>query len=293
MPDVSGSYQLLDAGQFKKLEKVGPYVLIRPSPQAVWNRSTPKIWDNADAEYLRQKDGSGNWHLRKKKGLATLDSCHISYGEARFFIQLTSFGHLGLFPEQKNNWHLIKKVTSFLSEKKKVNVLNLFGYSGGASIAALMGGGTVTHVDASPASVNWAKENVIANGCQHQSIRWICEDVRKFVSKEVKRENKYHGVILDPPTFGRGKKGEVWKIERDLPDLLRQIRKIMTSRNSFILLSAHTPGYGQITLQNLLLDSFKEFRVYDSAEMTVTYHKKNRQLPSGSSCFVVNFDDHL
>ena len=242
-------YRLIDSGFFYKLEQVGPYRLVRPSPQAVWRpRLASKEWDKHDAKFTRHAGGQGKWKLGHKK---MQDGWEIEQYGLKFSVYPTDFGHLGLFPE-----HLEKfsKLTSLLSKDlgRKPKILNLFAYTGAATLAFLKAGAQVDHVDASKTSVALARKNLELNELQDAPVRWIVEDVRKFVQRQKRREVFYDGILLDPPSFGRGGKGEVWKIERDLNDLLDLLASMLSDEYAFLFLTSHSHGYSPAALSNLL-----------------------------------------
>ena len=265
-------YTLLDAGEERKLEQIGPYLVSRQATQAYWPKSkNEKEWRGVDAIHHRSKTGGGHWEFTRKLP----ESWPIEYGPFQFKIKLTGFGHIGLFPEQLENWRWIKE-----HSETDLRILNLFGYTGGSSLAGAAGGATVTHVDASKGVVSWARENAEAN--QLDNIRWIVEDVTRFIEREQRRGNTYHGVILDPPSFGRGPRGQVWKIETDLAPLLRSIRQIMPDPR-MILLSCHTPGYSPVCLTNILNLIFDiPTAKIQSGEMVAPYKNNQLGLPSGT-----------
>ncbi len=228
-------YELLDSGDNRKLERYGKHILIRPETQAIWRPQKPADWKKASAEF-RFAEGKGSW---RKKDIP--DSWELAWGEARFTLRLTSFKHTGLFPEQAANWEWLKERVSGLDRPR---VLNLFGYTGIASIVAAQAGAQVTHVDASRQSNVWSKENAALSGLPADSIRYILDDALKFTERESRRGAEYEGIILDPPAFGRGPKGEVWRIEEDLPRLLEALSKIFSKKpGSFFLLNGYAAGY--------------------------------------------------
>lgn len=252
-------YELIDSGDEMKLERYGAYVLARPDPQAIWpRRLDTKIWDAADITFVRGKaddkdsatssDDKGRW-IKKHNQIP--DQWPISLGSIRLFTRLTPFKHTAIFPEQFENWRwseeLIKKS---LQSGKVPKVLNLFGYTGGASVVCAKAGAQVTHVDASRAAITWAKENMIETGLSEDSIRWILEDAAMFVKKEIKRGNRYDAIMMDPPVFGRGAKGEVWKIERDLGPLLELCYKLLSPQPLFFILNGYASGYSATAYAN-------------------------------------------
>lgn len=279
------TYQLLDSGGFRKLEQVGPFRFVRPSPQAVWKPRRPESeWKQADAEYVRFSGGQGEWRVRNKK---LPEHWHITVSGIPFVMRLTDFGHLGIFPEQGPNWISLQSIVRKGAQAgKDFNVLNLFAYTGGSTLAAAVAGAKCVHVDASKTSVAWARENADRTG-QELPVRWIVEDVRKFVSREVRRGSKYQGIILDPPSFGRGAKGEVWKIEEHMVELLSELRQILADDYRFVLLSSHSDGYTPVALRNLLSDMVADEKGvhYEFGEMLVS-EEAGRELPSGSYCFL-------
>lgn len=240
-------YELLDSGAGRKLERFGAIVLARPCAQALWPpRLPPSAWDAADAAFDREE--GNRWHGRKK----IPDTWVVSVDGLRFRLGSTDFGHLGIFPEQRESWRWIGATIREAAPAAAVRVLNLFAYSGGSTLAAARAGAEVCHLDASAGMVEWARANAALNGLDEAPVRWIVDDAHKFLSREVRRGRRYEGIILDPPSFGRGSKGEVYKIERDLPLTLELCRGLLADRPLFLLLSAHTPGVTPIVLQNLL-----------------------------------------
>lgn len=241
---MKNTYLLLDSGNQKKLEQFGEYILIRPCSQALWSpKRTETEWRSmAHATFSREE----GWH--KHKPLPT--TWTMDHQGVRFQISPTDFGHLGIFPEHAALWgwaaDYIKTYTN------PIEVLNLFAYSGGASIAMAQAGARVCHVDASQGMVAWARDNARLNGVEKAPIRWIIDDVHKFLKREIKRGKRYEGIILDPPSFGRGAKGEVFKLERDLPGLLELCAALLSENPLFLLVSAHTPGVSPLTLSHLV-----------------------------------------
>ncbi|MBI2602684.1 MAG: class I SAM-dependent methyltransferase [Deltaproteobacteria bacterium] len=276
----SSDYKLLDSGNGQKLEQVGPYRLVRQALQAVWQRKLPATeWRKADAEFERSSDGKGTW--TKKNPL--MPSQWVVGKEPRLKVQLTDFGHLGIFPEHAQTWNTLAScIAKNRLSKKPFKCLNLFAYTGVLTLLVAEAGAEVVHVDASKKSVQWASENAQVSGCAHLPIRWIVEDVRKFVAKELRRGARYQGIILDPPTFGRGAKNEVWKIEEDLSPLLKDLRKLCADDVSFVLLTCHTPGFTPLVLKNLISDIWDTKHV-QFGELTLE-ESSGRLFPSGSYC---------
>ena len=207
-------YKIIDMANGQKLEKWGNIILSRPDPQIVWkNKTFPNEWKNANAVYTRSKTGGGNWEYKKR----TPDFWKIKYKDLCFNIKTMGFKHTGLFPEQAVNWDWMRKKIE--TSKREIKVLNLFAYTGGATVACLASNASVCHVDSSKGMVNWAKENVQSSGLEKRKVRYIVDDVVKFVNREIRRENKYDAIIMDPPSYGRGTNGEVWQFEDNIYDL--------------------------------------------------------------------------
>lgn len=249
MRDPSGwkAYELLDSGNFEKLERFGDYVLVRPEPQAIWEASLPASeWNKADARFDREQkdryrfsdDAKGGWKKKSKMP----DSWNIIYHHndlsLTLRLALTSFGHVGIFPEQANNWDFIFDTVKDWDGKGRV--LNLFAYTGAASVVARMAGAEVTHVDSSRPGLNWANQNMQLN--KQDNIRWVHEDALKFVRREVKRGNRYNGIIMDPPPYGRGPDGEKWTLQEKLSELVKQSSELLEGGNRFFILSMYAVG---------------------------------------------------
>lgn len=273
LPIQLGDYELLDCGDGRKLERFGQILLDRPAPQSIWPaRLPPSRWREATARYERSSSGGGAWVLPNELP----ESWEIEIGGLRLTLRGTGFGHLGVFPEQACMWPWIRSQSG-----RALRVLNLFGYTGGSSLAAAQSGAVVTHCDASRGIVQWAQENQTLCGIDPDAIRWLVDDARKFSAREVRREQSYHGIILDPPSFGRGKKGEVFKLERDLPSLLVDCAQLLDDDARFLLLSAHTPGVGPLALRELLRSTLKGKRgEFACGELWIP--AVGRTLPSGS-----------
>ena len=276
------SYELLDCGDFKKLERIGDLKLIRPAASAIWQKTNPELWSKVDWEFERSQKGQGRWHSRSQN---QFECQAVKCGLLKLNLKPTPFGHMGLFAEQISYWQRIIE-TCKSSTLRAPKVLNLFAYTGGSTLAAALGGAEVTHVDASKTSVDWAKDNAELNELSEAPIRWIVDDVGAFVKREIRRENKYQGIILDPPSYGRGPKNQLWKIEEDLPKLLEKLRQILSEDFLFLHLSAHTPGLSALSLENLLKSYFGE-RSYFTEEMRVEV-SSGTTLPSGTSCWMSN-----
>lgn len=279
---ISGDYELIDSGNMRRLERLGDYTLIRPAPQAIWSPRTPAAWhSNIDAEYERDNSGGGSWRFHTK----VKREFDILYGKLSFRIKLTNFGHLGLFPEQAANWEWIREQIRHrlaTTSNRNLFVLNLFAYTGGSTLAASQAGAHVAHVDAAKGVVDWARRNAELSRLQDRPIRWLVDDALKFVRREARRNNRYQGIILDPPSFGRGPKGEVFKIEQDLLPLLEACREILAPDALFVLYSCHTPGFTPQVMQNQLEEMTRRLPgQIETGEMTVE-DAQGRGLPSGT-----------
>ena len=268
-------YELLDSGNGAKLERFGEIVLARPCAQAVWQPQRPARWKSADATFDRE-DGN-RWHGRNRLPQEWV----IDVDGTRFRLSGTDFGHLGIFPEQRAQWTWIRETVA--AAGRPVRVLNLFAYSGGSTLAAARGGAEVCHLDASKGMVQWARANAALNGLENHPIRWIVDDAHKFLNREIRRGRRYDGIILDPPTYGRGGNGETYKIERDLTETLRLCRALLSDSPLFLLLSAHTPGHTPIVLGNVLTQALRGLGgAVTSGEMVLAGAPDVFLLPSGA-----------
>jgi 23S rRNA (cytosine1962-C5)-methyltransferase len=274
---MKNEYALLDSGNGRKLERFGDLVLERPCAQAVWAPSNSNLWETATARFDRI-DGH-NWQGRGKLSKAW----NVGINGVMMKLSATDFGHLGVFPETGELWEWIRSTLMAEAEHKDrdLKFLNLFAYSGGATLAAAQAGAHCCHLDASKGMVEWARENARLNGLQDAPIRWIVDDVIKFLNREVKRGNTYDGVLLDPPSFGRGKKGELYKIEESLMTTLDLVHQVLTDNPSFVLLTSHTPGFSPIVLSNLLRQ-YKEGGVIECGEMLLSGGDGVMDLPNGN-----------
>lgn len=243
-------YELIDCSCGERLERWGNITLIRPDPQVIWKTEKKNpLWKKADAVYHRSQTGGGNWEIRNK----IPDFWTIGYRDLTFNIKTMGFKHTGLFPEQAVNWDFTRQLIRD-SGRKEVRVLNLFAYTGGATVACLKEGASVVHVDASKGMTNWAKENAQASGVADGDVRWIVDDCMKFVQREIRRGNKYDIVILDPPSYGRGPKGEVWHIEDCLYDFLLTVRDVLSDQPLMVLLNSYTTGLSSSVMKYMLDD---------------------------------------
>ena len=230
-------YECIDAGNGEKLERWGNVIFRRPDPQAMWPINNDSSWKNVDGFYHRSNKGGGYWDFKKELP----EYWTVSYKDLTFKVSPTNFKHTGIFPEQAVNWdYVMDRIKS--SNIEEFRVLNLFAYTGGATIACLKAGASVTHVDASKGMVSWAKENAVASKVDDRPVRWLVDDCLKFIAREIRRGNKYDGIVMDPPSYGRGPNGEVWKIEQQLDELLYSVAKILSDDALFFLLNSYSGG---------------------------------------------------
>ncbi len=274
--ELAKDYSLLDSGEGEKLERYGDVVVRRPDPQALWPKQLGEnMWNNADAYFARTSTDSG-WKTRRELPARW----QIEFGSLQLWVKPTSFKHMGLFPEQAPNWDWVReKITG---AKREINVLNLFGYTGGASLAAAQAGANVCHVDGSKVAIQWGRDNAALSGLEEKPIRWILEDAPTFVRREIKRGRKYDGIILDPPAFGHGPDGELWKIEDHFPDLLKLCREVMSDQPLFFLINGYASGYSAVAYRNNLLGLFaNDGGAIEIGELTIAEENSERLLPCG------------
>ena len=240
-------YKILDMANGQKLERWGNVILSRPDPQIIWkDKSFPDKWKLVNATYNRSKSGGGSWEYNKQ----IPKNWQIKYKNLTFNIKPMGFKHTGIFPEQAVNWDwMMEKIAK---SKREIKVLNLFAYTGGATVACLSMGASVCHVDSSKGMVSWAKENVVSSGLEDKKIRYIVDDVNKFVSREIRRNNKYDAIIMDPPSYGRGANGEVWQFENNIYDLVQLCTKVLSDNPLFFLINSYTTGISSTVLENIL-----------------------------------------
>lgn len=240
-------YKILDMADGQKLEKWGNIILSRPDPQIIWKeKSFPNKWKEAYATYHRSKTGGGSWEYHKKLP----EQWQIKYKELTFNIKPMNFKHTGLFPEQAVNWDwMINKIKN---SNREIKVLNLFAYTGGATVACASAGASVCHVDSSKGMVTWAKENIASSGLAEKPVRYIVDDVVKFVNREIRRKNKYDAIIMDPPSYGRGANGEVWQFENNIYDLVELCSNVLSDNPLFFLINSYTTGISSKVLENIL-----------------------------------------
>lgn len=272
-------YELLDCSEGERLERWGNVVLIRPDPQVIWN--TPKeypLWHRADARYIRSKEGGGHWECRKKLP----ENWNIGYRDLKFKISPTGFKHTGLFPEQAVNWDMMRE--KIAGAGRSIKVLNLFAYTGGATLAAASAGASVCHVDAAKGMVHWARENAELSSLAEKPIRWIVDDCAKFVEREIRRGNTYDAIIMDPPSYGRGPGGEVWKLEDQIYDLVKLCTGVLSDDPLFFLLNSYTTGLSASAMAYVLGVNMQKFGGKVSAEeIGLPVTASGMVLPCGSS----------
>ena len=271
-------YELIDTSKGEKLERWGDYLLVRPDPQVIWD--TPrkeKGWHKMNAHYHRSKKGGGEWEFFDLPQQWT-----ISYKKLTFNLKPFSFKHTGLFPEQAANWDWFTSLIQ--SAGRPVKVLNLFAYTGGATLAAAAAGASVTHVDASKGMVTWAKENAVSSGLKDAPIRWIVDDCQKFVEREIRRGNHYDAIIMDPPSYGRGPKGEIWKIEDAIYPLICLCEKLLSDDPLFFLVNSYTTGLAPAVLTYMLSTALRKYDgIVESQEVGLPVTSNGLVLPCGAA----------
>ncbi len=272
-------YTILDCGNGEKVEQWGPHVLVRPDPQAIWPKDgTCRAWKTADATYRRSSSGGGEWNIKKLP-----QQWAIQYRELTFNLKPMSFKHTGLFPEQAANWDFIDRMVR--GAGRPISVLNLFAYTGGATLAAAAAGASVCHVDASKGMVAWARENAASSGLADRPIRWIVDDCKKFVEREIRRGKSYDAIILDPPSYGRGPSGETWKIEEDVADFVALASKLLSENPLFMLISSYSTGLAPSVMTYLLgITAARRARgSIEAQELGLPVQSTGLILPCGSS----------
>ncbi len=278
-------YKLLDATDGDKLESWGGHILVRPDPQIIWK--SPQYsdkWAKADAVYHRSTKGGGAWDYKRKLP----ESWNISYNDLKFVIKPTGFKHTGLFPEQAVNWELMSGLIK--NAGREINVLNLFAYTGGATLACAAAGARVAHVDASKGMVSWARDNAKASGLEDKPVRWLIDDCEKFVRREIKRGRRYEAVVMDPPSYGRGPGGEVWKLEDCVYDLVKLCAGVLSDKPLFFLLNSYTTGLSPSVMAYILGDVIgKKYGGDVSAdEIGLPVESTGMVLPCGSTAVWIN-----
>jgi 23S rRNA (cytosine1962-C5)-methyltransferase len=276
-PTEWADYELLDSGNGARLERFGQHTVLRPEPHALWQPGLPeRQWNKADARFERFRDlpeGQGQW--LKERDFE--EPWVMRYGDLRFHVRLTPFKHLGVFPEQAANWEWCADLIR--QRRGEVRVLNLFGYTGLATLSAAQAGARVTHVDASKPTMAWARKNQELSRLQDKPIRWLLDDAVKFVKREARREGRYEGLILDPPAFGRGPKGEIWRFSDSLPELLQDLTKLLSDQPLFVLVNAYAVSDSATVLSNLLDDMLGRLGgELEAGELALQEHSKGRLL---------------
>ncbi|MDP4133526.1 MAG: class I SAM-dependent methyltransferase [Bacillota bacterium] len=269
-------YELLDLYDGEKVERWGDYMLIRPDPQVIWPKNTKENWENqVNARYLRSSSGGGSWDYYKKLP----EKWVVKYKNLSFYIKPMGFKHTGLFPEQAVNWdYMIDKIKA---AGRQVKVLNLFAYTGGATVACLSAGASVCHVDSSKGMTAWAKENVALSGLADKPVRFIVDDVRKFVEREIRRGSTYDAVIMDPPSYGRGSGKEVWSLESDLYNLIELCCNVLSEKPLFFHINSYTTGLSPTVLSNILAISINHGGKINSGEIGLPVSNSKLILPCG------------
>lgn len=272
-------FEVMDTGNGEKLERWKNIILARPDPQVIWPRGEEQLWKKAQAHYLRSDHGGGQWDFYEKLP----EKWTVSYGDLKFYVRPTGFKHTGLFPEQAANWDEMARLIRTRKEDN-VKILNLFAYTGGATLACAAAGAHVTHVDAAKGMVQWAKENRQLSGLPEERFRFIVEDAVAFVRREIRRGSFYDGVIMDPPSYGRGPTGEVWKLENELYGLVDVCSQVLTDTPLFFFINSYTTGYQPAVLQNILRKTVKKRYggVIDAQELCLPVHTGG-VLPCGAT----------
>lgn len=264
-------YELLDSGDGEKLERFGDFITERPDPEALWPKKDMALWQQASFCFTKNK----GWTKKDKK----VKDWQVKYADLNFIIKPTSFKHLGLFPEQIENWQWMDKIIR-QNNNRPISVLNLFAYTGGASLVCAKAGASVCHLDASKNAVSWAKENAEISGLKDKPIRWIVDDVLAFLKREIKRGKKYDAIIMDPPAFGHGPKDELWKIEEDFLDLMNLSKKLLSPEPLFFLINGYTAGYSATVYENNLKEIFDNGKI-EKGELLIAEKETGRLLPAG------------
>lgn len=270
-------YELIDSGGALRFERFGPYKTVRPDPQAIWQPSLPQsAWEEADVKYIRTVRDQGQWKFKRHLPEKWL----MQWKQISFWTRLTSFKHTGVFPEQSLQWDFIDE--QIKHAKRPIHVLNLFGYTGIATLVAAASGAKVTHVDASKPSITWARENQLASKLQDKPIRWILDDAVKFVEREVRRGNTYDAIIMDPPVYGHGPTGQIWKFSENFPRLMQQVTKLLCPNPLFVVVNAYAISASAVMLENVLSDNLKHLKgTIVSGELCLEESSSKRLLSTG------------
>ncbi len=277
-------YELIDSSSGERLERWGDIILIRPDPQIIWNtEKNHPLWERAHAQYFRSSSGGGKWKVYKP----IPERWSVAYRDLKFHVKPMGFKHTGLFPEQAVNWNAFRELISKRGEP--IKVLNLFAYTGGATLACAAAGAEVVHVDASKGMVNWARENADFSGLSNRPIRWIVDDCVKFVKREIRRGNKYHGIIMDPPSYGRGPNGEIWKLEEQIFPLVELCAQVLAEDGLFFAINSYSAGLSPSVMDYLLgVQIAPAFGgTTESYEIGLCVTESSRVLPCGSTAIWV------
>lgn len=275
----NSGYRLLDTSTGERLEKWGDVTLIRPDPQIIWKTPKDSAWDKADARYIRSNKGGGHWEVYNK----TKESWNVNFGPLTMLVRPTGFKHTGVFPEQAVNWELFDKLIR--EAGRPISVLNLFAYTGGATLACANAGASVCHVDASKGMVSWARENAEISGLSDKPIRWIVDDCKKFVEREIRRGRFYDAVIMDPPSYGRGPNGEVWQLEEQIFDLVKLCSGVLSENPLFFVINSYTAGLTPSVMKYVLSQTVAPGRSGECSaeEIGIKVEKTGECLPCGST----------
>lgn len=269
-------YEILDMANGEKLERWNNVFLVRPDPQIIWKTKTySEKWKQVNAKYNRSTTGGGSWEYNKK----IPSSWKVTYKNLVFNIKPMGFKHTGLFPEQAVNWDWM--INRIITQKREIKVLNLFAYTGGATVACASAGASVCHVDSSKGMVSWAKENIISSGLEKKQVRYIIDDVVKFVNREIRRGNKYDAIIMDPPSYGRGSNGEIWKFEENISDLVELCTQVLSDNPLFFLINSYTTGISSNVLENILRLNIKNNGKFSNGEIGLPMTNSSLILPCG------------
>jgi len=272
-------YEVIDTSDGEKLERWGKYTLVRPDPQVIWNTpKTDRRWRNHDARYARSNTGGGKWSENRLP-----ERWQVAYGPLTFNVKPMNFKHTGVFPEQAVNWDF--SMEQIRNAGRHVNVLNLFAYTGGATLAAAAAGASVCHVDAAKGMVSWARENAKSSGLENAPIRWIIDDCAKFVEREIKRGRRYDAIIMDPPSYGRGPSGEIWKLEKDLYPFLQLVTGVLSDDPLFVIINSYTTGLAPSVLGYMMdtLITTKHGGHTECQELGLPVTNSGLTLPCGST----------
>ena len=272
-------YELLDCSEGERLERWGKVILIRPDPQIIWKTPKDADWQKADARYIRSNKGGGHWETYNK----TEESWHVQFGELKMLVRPTGFKHTGVFPEQAVNWEMFDEVIK--NAGRPISVLNLFAYTGGATLACAKAGASVCHVDASKGMVSWARENAALSGLSDAPIRWIVDDCKKFVEREIRRGRRYDAIIMDPPSYGRGPSGEVWQLEEQIYDLVKLCAGALSDNPLFFVINSYTAGLTPSVMKYVLSQTVALGREGELSadEIGIMVEKTGQCLPCGST----------